>query len=104
MPHPRFAEILEKMKQIHYAKDHDYSGSKPFANFRECEKFDVTPWKGVMVRMSDKWSRLCSLATKDAQVEDESFEDTLLDLANYSIICLILREEENDILLRTNKE
>ena len=96
MPHPRFAEILEKMKQIHYAKDHDYAGEIPFANFRLAEKLGVPAWKAVMIRMSDKWSRLCTLATTEAEVKDESFEDTLLDLANYSIICLILKKEYNE--------
>lgn len=95
MPHPRFVELLDKMKEIHYAKDHDYAGDVPFSNFRKSESFGVSAWKGAMVRMSDKWSRLCTLSTKDAMVKDERFEDTLLDLANYALIIYILREEES---------
>jgi hypothetical protein len=94
MPHPRFVELLDKMKEIHYAKDQDYAGEIPFSNFRKSESFGIPAWKGALVRMSDKWSRLCTLASKEAMVRDETFEDTLLDLANYALIIYILREEE----------
>jgi hypothetical protein len=94
MPHPRFFELLEEMKKIHLAKDHDYAGEVPFRNLKKSKEFGVDPWLGAMVRMSDKWSRLEQLATKDPAVVDESFYDTLIDLANYSLICYILREEQ----------
>lgn len=93
MPHPRFFELLEKMKEIHLKKDHDYAGEIPFRNLKKSKEFGVEPWIGAMVRMSDKWSRLEELATKDPAITEESFEDTLIDLANYSLICYILREE-----------
>ena len=93
MPHPRFMELLDEMKRIHLAKDHDYAGEIPFRNLKKSAEFGVEPWLGAMVRMSDKWSRLEQLATKDPAVVGESFDDTLIDLANYALICLILREE-----------
>jgi hypothetical protein len=93
MPHPRFIELLDEMKRIHLQKDHDYAGEVPFRNLKKSSEFGVEPWLGAMVRMSDKWSRLEQLATKDPVVVEETFEDTLIDLANYSLICYILREE-----------
>jgi len=93
MPHPRFLELLDEMKKIHLAKDHDYAGEVPFSNFYKSKSFGVEPWVGAMVRMSDKWSRLCNLATKEPAVVEESFDDTLIDLANYALICYILRED-----------
>lgn len=48
----------------------------------------------AVIRISDKVNRLVSLSTKDAEV-DESIEDTLLDLASYSVMTLIeLRSDE----------
>jgi hypothetical protein len=45
--------------------------------------------------MGDKYSRLCSFANKEEyKVKDENIEDTLLDLAIYSIICSILYKEK----------
>jgi len=93
MQNPRFHKLLDKIREIHDSKSHDYAGTEdPFSNFRQCEKFGIPAWKGLMVRMSDKWSRLTNLATKDAKV-NESFEDTLLDLSIYSLICILLRED-----------
>lgn len=40
----------------------------------------------ILVRMSDKIERLESLACRQPEVGDESWEDTLVDLAGYIII------------------
>ena len=42
------------------------------------------------IRLTDKLNRLCALTKSGEQrVQDESIEDTLRDLANYSIMTLI---------------
>ena len=92
--HPRFNELLIEISKLHATKDHDYAPTYPFENFMQCEKFGIPAWKGAMIRLSDKYSRIVSLVQKEAKVTDESMRDTLLDLAAYSIIVLILREEE----------
>lgn len=53
------------------------------------------------IRLTDKLNRLCALTKNQGQqVQDESIEDTLMDLANYSIMTLIeiniKKEEENN--------
>jgi hypothetical protein len=54
----------------------------------------IEPWKGVVVRLGDKYSRLCNFAKKGKfEVKDESVEDTLKDLAVYGILALILYRE-----------
>lgn len=52
---------------------------------------------------SDKWSRICNLTQKmdnpeyaDA-ISMEGIEDTLIDLANYSLLCLILLRESKKV-------
>lgn len=47
----------------------------------------------AVTRITDKVNRLQSLCIKDTLV-DESIKDTLMDLANYSIMTLIELEEE----------
>ena len=97
--HPTFYELLLKMAQIHEIKNKGYGIGNPLGNFMMCESFGVPAWKGCLVRMSDKWARLCNLTQKmdDPNYADavnmEGIEDTLIDLANYSIICLILLRE-----------
>lgn len=95
--HPMFYQLLAQMRAIHDAKNADYAGhhqADPLRNFRACEEFGIPAWQGVLTRMSDKWMRICNLARNGtAAVADESMEDTLLDLANYSLLCVILRRQ-----------
>ena len=84
----RFYELLEDMKRTHDAKRHDYASTEDvFANFRHCEIAGIPAWKGVAVRISDKFSRIMGF--------DESIKDTQVDMANYALIALILYEEDN---------
>lgn len=93
---PLFFDLIIKMAEIYEIKNKGYGSRDPLSNFLESERFGVPSWKGCMIRMSDKWSRLCNLVSKldnpeykDA-IQMESIEDTLIDLANYSIICIVL--------------
>ena len=93
----RFKELLEEMKKTHDAKRHDYASVEDvFANFRTCEMGGIPTWKGCCVRLGDKFSRIMGFAKKEKlEVKDESIKDTLIDMANYALIALILYEEEN---------
>lgn len=79
-----------RMYEICKAKNSDYAGAgDPFANFRRAEAMGVcSTEQGFMVRMIDKLSRISTLVQPGAtaQVKDESVEDTLMDLANYSFL------------------
>lgn len=52
----------------------------------------------VKIRLGDKFNRVSSLIKKgELKENDESLEDTLLDMAGYSILGLkYLKEHEND--------
>ena len=94
--HPMFHQLLEKMREIHNAKNADYGDGKQLGNFMEAEDFGVEAWRGALVRLSDKYSRVKSLAKRinqEGEVKDESFEDTLIDLANYALLTLVLYKE-----------
>ena len=85
---PLFKETLDKMQEIHLAKNHDYAfGDDPFKNFRLCEQLNIcSVEKGILVRICDKMSRISNLIDREGKVQDEKINDTLIDLANYSII------------------
>ena len=96
---PGFYDLLDKMADLHSRKNHDYAGKgSPLRNFYKCKEMGLTPFQGVMVRLSDKWSRIESFMKQGILlVEGESVEDTLLDNAVYSLLAiLLLREERND--------
>ena len=46
------------------------------------------PREGILVRMSDKIKRLQQLATNEAAVKSESYEDTIKDLGAYCLLYL----------------
>lgn len=93
--HPRFYELLQEMAELHSRKNHDYSGDDPLANLRGCEEIGIPAWKGVLVRLQDKWGRLKTFAKKGRlEVTNESAKDTLMDNAVYSLLCIILLDEE----------
>jgi hypothetical protein len=93
----RFVELLKSMEDIHVRKNAGYAGDSPdpWANFRESERFGISAFKGCLVRISDKFIRICNL-TKNPSNEQvgETIMDTLLDLANYCLIAVCLYEEE----------
>jgi hypothetical protein len=93
---PEFKALLDEMLAIHDRKNHDYATDEdPYANFRVCEMMGVSPFKGIIIRLCDKFSRITGFAQKETlKVKDESIEDTLLDMANYCLLAILLRREE----------
>ncbi|RFA36300.1 hypothetical protein CAI16_05340 [Virgibacillus dokdonensis] len=81
--------ICKELNNIYKAKNADYGDS--FA-----ESYQEWGIISAVVRMDDKMRRLKELAKHDAQVKNESIEDTLLDLANYSIMLLMELQKEGN--------
>ena len=52
------------------------------------------PLNGLRVRMHDKLSRINNLIDSGATPENESLRDSFLDLANYSIIAMMVIDEK----------
>lgn len=77
-------------------KNGDYAGDfDPFKNFRKCESFGVTTAKGMLVRITDKLSRIENLLDKPPEVVEESLSDTLTDLMSYTNILKTWIDNEN---------
>ena len=56
---------------------------------------DLDPLLAILVRMSDKISRLRSLIS-GAKENDESFNDTIRDLAGYCVLYLAFKNTEEE--------
>jgi hypothetical protein len=93
-----FFDLCDSLKEMHRRKSRDYgcpSGEDPLANIRNGAKFVGIPsWKGAMVRLSDKVTRLAAY-NATGRLENESLEDNLFDLASYSLLALLLHREEH---------
>jgi hypothetical protein len=94
-----FFDLCEALKDMHRRKSSDYgcpSGTDPLANIRNGAKFVGIPdWKGAMVRLSDKVTRLATY-NATGRLENESLDDTLFDLASYALLALLLHREDRD--------
>lgn len=76
-------EQCDKLNPLYIAKNTDYDDS--FG-----KSIDSMGYMSALVRMDDKINRIKALliAPDKAKVSDESVSDTLLDLANYSLMLL----------------
>jgi hypothetical protein len=95
-PNMSFTAILDEIQDLHDQKSADYGRVvDPYANVRASEDFGIPSWIGAVVRANDKMRRLQKFAQTETLV-NESVEDSLLDLATYTIIALDLYRREND--------
>ena len=84
-----FRDIIEKMIQLHTAKNKDYGNafSQSYAEFG-----------AVMsaIRINDKLNRFKTLIKQNNEVKTESIIDTLADLANYAVMTImeIVKQED----------
>ena len=85
-------DLWKEARKIMEIKNHDYAGgkheSRPFANFTRVESMGITTTeKGLLVRMTDKMSRLSTFCQEgEFKVKDETLRDTILDTINYGIL------------------
>lgn len=78
----KHAQICMKLNELYARKNADYGDSfgKSFT------EYGLTM---ACIRLEDKLNRIKALTKQKAQVSDESIVDTLMDLANYSIMTLV---------------
>ena len=77
-----FKEVTEWMNNVYERKNADYGNS--FG-----ETFEEFGLVSSAVRLNDKLKRFKRLIKQEAQVQDESIKDTLLDIANYAVLTLV---------------
>jgi hypothetical protein len=89
-----FLDLLEELRTLHLSKSQDYgSESDPLANIRQGAEFvGIEPWRGCMVRVADKVQRLKTYC-RTGRLVHEGVRDTLLDLAAYSLLAIVLFDE-----------
>jgi len=93
--------VCTEAKRIIKQKNHDYagkSGETPFANFERCEAMGVcSTEQGFLVRVVDKISRLSTFVDAgELKVDNESYEDAILDIINYMILFSGYLKDKNE--------
>ena len=93
-PKDRFTELLQELAALEARKRKDYgTEADPLANVKASEEWGVAPWIGAMIRLTDKVRRLQQFA-KRGSLANESAIDSLRDIAVYSLLALMLLEQE----------
>lgn len=93
----KFVAALDEIKALHLRKTLDYGqDDDALSNIRSSsDVINVSPWAGCVLRISDKMHRLKSFFRR-GRVEFDGVEDTLLDIAAYAVIALVLHREEKN--------
>lgn len=85
----RFKEIATELGDLYEKKNKCYNNS--FS-----DTFQKLGLISAVARISDKYNRLCNLATNpDIDNLGESLEDTLKDMASYCIMTIMELKNEN---------
>lgn len=79
-------KICENLNDTYEKKNTDYGDSVS-------QTYKEYGLESFAIRLTDKLNRFKTLIDKERNVDDETIEDTLKDLANYSIIAIIEMEE-----------
>lgn len=85
-------DTYQKALLIFDSKNADYATeSDPFLNFNNTAFAGVTVEQAILVRITDKLTRIGNLQNRTAAVKDETVEDTIMDAINYLAILLAYR-------------
>lgn len=100
---PEFTDTLRQMNKLHIKKNADYATDvNPFFNFDSVNTmtgmFRFNRDKVFAHFIANKFSRLATLLNGDKPPNNESIEDSLVDLANYAILwkCDISRRKKEE--------
>lgn len=90
---PGFLQALDDLKALHLAKGFDYADSSdPLKNYvQSSHDCGVEPWRGALLRLSEKYHRITNLLAKGADPNFETIDDTLMDLSALALIVRSLR-------------
>ena len=83
----QFANEAKQCVELYSRKNHDYGNSFD-------KGMDNIGMAYGVGRIYDKMNRLVTLTKEEAQVKDESVDDTLRDLACYAIMMLTYRKRQ----------
>ena len=98
----QFAEITEQMKTIMFAKGNDYANDDRLSNFKLAGNISgLSPELNCLSLIATKVARLGVLLINDKTPNNESVNDSLLDLANYTVLLtMLLKDKESKGILK----
>lgn len=100
----RFNELISISEGILIKKGSDYSNDDALSNFKQvAEITQVSVETVALVLIGVKVARLGNLFKKDGNAVNESINDSVIDLLNYSILLDAILFEKNKQEIKTTK-
>lgn len=103
--HPKFYKIIKELAELHDAKNATYASSEnPLGNFTRSSKLAEKLYKPeiknkplaqALSLMAKQIDGVYDIVGENKTELVEDIKDKLKDIAVYSILCIILYEEEN---------
>ena len=92
-----FNEVTDKMREILLSKGDDYANEDRLSNFKLAGNISgLNAELNCLSLISTKVARLGVLLNSEKEPNNESVQDSVLDLANYSILLsMILKDKQN---------
>lgn len=88
-----FDDTVDQMREIMLTKGDDYANDDRLSNFKKVAFMtNSTPEKAVLNLIATKVARLSELL-EGKTPKNESVEDSILDLANYTLLLKMVRHE-----------
>ena len=93
-----FDDVLDELKMLHDAKNHDYATAEnPYKNLEGVSRIGIEPWRGIVIRLMDKFERVEQYCSNgELAIKSEGMEDTFKDIAVYSTLAMILFRKQQD--------
>lgn len=95
-----FEETIGTMREVMFKKGNDYAGEDRLSNFKLSGAIcGLTAEQHCLALIAVKVARLGQLITGGKKPNHESVEDSILDLANYSVLLrmILMDTKENGI-------
>ena len=95
--YPETSQLLRELQDMQYrlfcSKQQDYgSGNISLGGDMESEKDKNFAMLGLAIRMNDKMQRLLNLIKDNKEPNNESLEDTLIDISTYALMTIIVNK------------
>lgn len=89
-----FKEFTEKMSEVMFKKGDDYANTDRLSNFKLAGTIcGVNAQINCLNLIATKVARLGVLLNSDIAPQNESVQDSVLDLANYSLLLAMILED-----------
>lgn len=94
--HSLFTDYIELQEMILLSKGDDYSNTDRLSNFKNTASIlNITPQLAALTLIATKVSRISNLLNSNLPPNNESIQDSIMDLSNYSFLLYALNYDNS---------